>query len=53
LSQSVQTRLRDATTEGNLQWLLVHECWNPVREDPRFKQVLDQTTFSKVMRPRN
>jgi serine/threonine protein kinase len=52
LSQSVQTRLRDPTAEGNLQWLLVHECWDPVRDDPRFKQVLDQTTFSKVMRPR-
>jgi serine/threonine protein kinase len=53
LSQSVQTRLRDATAEGNLQWLLVHECWDPVRDDPRFKQVLDQTTFSKVRRSRN
>jgi tetratricopeptide (TPR) repeat protein len=51
LNQSVQTRLRDATAEGNIHWLLVHECWDPVRDDPRFKQVLDQTTFSTVMRP--
>jgi serine/threonine protein kinase len=50
LRQSVQTRLRNGTAEGNLQWLLVHECWDPVRNDPQFKQVLDQTTFSKVMR---
>jgi serine/threonine protein kinase len=49
LNKSVQARLRDGSTEGNLKFLIVHECWDPVRNDPRFKELLDKTTFSEVM----
>jgi tetratricopeptide (TPR) repeat protein len=49
LEKSVQARLRNGYSEGNLGWLLVHECWDPLRGNPRFKKVLVQTTFSQVM----
>jgi tetratricopeptide (TPR) repeat protein len=49
LSKSVQATLRNGSAEPNLQWLLVHECWDPAREDPRFKELLKKTTFWDVM----
>ena len=48
LRKAVQA-VRNGSPEGNLHWLLVHECWDSVREDPRFKEILDKATFSKVM----
>src|SRR6266540_2198893 len=33
---------------GNMPELLLDDCWDPVRDDPRFKELLDRMGFSKV-----
>ncbi len=41
-----------AAREPNLIWLLFHEFWDDLRDDPQFQAVLDKSGFSKVMPPR-
>jgi len=33
---------------GNMPELLLDDCWDPLRDDPRFKELLDRMGFSKV-----
>ena len=35
--------------ESNLSWLLFHEVWDDLRDDPEFKDLLGKIGFAKVM----
>lgn len=35
--------------DGPLSYLLLDECWDGLRENPRFKELLDKIGFTKVM----
>jgi serine/threonine protein kinase len=48
LSKAFQARANGSSLERNLNYLLVHEHWDPVRDDPRFKELL-KTNFWEVM----
>ncbi len=51
LGQSFRIRQRrdGSGAEFNLTWLLYHEFWDDLRDDPRFKALLNKIGFSKVM----
>jgi serine/threonine protein kinase len=48
LNKAFQARAKGLSSERNLNYLLVHEHWDPVRDDPHFKELL-KNSFSKVM----
>ena len=51
LNKAFQARRRDGTSSGNLQYLLVHECWDGVRDHPRFKELLEEDDFFESYAP--
>ncbi|MEK7676834.1 MAG: tetratricopeptide repeat protein [Verrucomicrobiota bacterium] len=53
LNKSYETREHSRESfETPLTYLLFDECWDGLRDDPRFKELLDKIGFTKVMPPR-
>jgi tetratricopeptide (TPR) repeat protein len=48
LDKSYETRERD-DFESPLTYLIFDECWDGLRDNPRFKKLLDEISFTKVM----
>jgi len=51
LEKSYATRERGDDFETPLNHLLFDDCWDSLRNDPRFKRLLDEIGYTKVMPP--
>jgi serine/threonine protein kinase len=53
LEKACNNHLQQASEDDLCYYLLFDEYWDPLRSTPRFKRILDEVGFSKVMPPQN